>query len=120
MKKFIRVMKALSDSNRVKIMKMLEVKQLCVCEITGILGLAQSTVSKHLKVLEDAELIDSCRDGSWVNYKLLPHSENQYAALLQDHLREWLSDDLQVKECRGMAEKADRLNICRISDIGKV
>jgi ArsR family transcriptional regulator len=57
MKAFIRVMKALSDPNRVKIMKMLEAKELCVCEITAILGLAQSTVSKHLKILEDADLV---------------------------------------------------------------
>ena len=67
---FIRVMKALSDPNRVKIMKMLEAKELCVCEITALLGLAQSTVSKHLKMLEDAGLVASWRDGAWVNYRL--------------------------------------------------
>jgi ArsR family transcriptional regulator len=119
-KKFIRVMKALSDPNRVKVMKILEIKQLCVCEITCILGLAQSTVSKHLKVLEDAELIDSCRDGAWVNYKLSPHSDNQYAALLQNNMKGWLAGDAQVKECQKLAKEADRSKICRDNEIRKV
>ena len=47
-------MKALSDPNRVKIMKMLQNRPLCVCEIKEALGVAQSTASKHLKILEDA------------------------------------------------------------------
>jgi ArsR family transcriptional regulator len=50
-KDFIRVMKALSDPNRVKVVKMLQHKEMCVCEIQFALGLAQPTVSKHLKVL---------------------------------------------------------------------
>jgi DNA-binding transcriptional ArsR family regulator len=48
-------MKALSDPNRVKMMKMLQARPLCVCEIKAALGIAQSTASKHLKILEDAE-----------------------------------------------------------------
>ncbi len=52
MKDFIRVMKALSDPNRVRIVKLLQLKELCVCEFQELLGLAQSTVSKHLKVLK--------------------------------------------------------------------
>ena len=49
MKTFIRVMKALSDPNRVRVVKLLQNGELCVCEIKEILGLAQSTVSKHMK-----------------------------------------------------------------------
>ena len=56
MKKFIKVMKALSDPNRVKMVKLLQHKEMCVCEIQAALGLAQSTVSKHLKILEEAGL----------------------------------------------------------------
>jgi ArsR family transcriptional regulator len=47
-------MKALSDPNRVKIIKMLQQKVLCVCEMRAALNIAQPTVSKHLKLLEDA------------------------------------------------------------------
>ena len=52
MKEFIKAMKALSDPNRVKIIKLLQRRVLCVCEIQEALGLAQSTASKHLKILE--------------------------------------------------------------------
>ena len=57
MKAFIRVMKALSDPNRVRVVKLLQAEELCVCEIKEVLGLAQSTVSKHMKILEDAGLL---------------------------------------------------------------
>ena len=58
MKHFVKVMKALSDPNRVKIIKMLQQRNdLCVCEMRSVLKLAQPTVSKHLKVLEDAGLV---------------------------------------------------------------
>ena len=49
MREFIKVMKALSDPNRVKMIKMLQRRVMCVCELQGALGLAQSTVSKHLE-----------------------------------------------------------------------
>ena len=111
MKEFIRVMKALSDPNRVKIMKMLEAKGLCVCEITAVLGLAQSTVSKHLKVLEDADLVDSSKDGGWVNYKLMDDFENQYAAAMQEQLKSWLDDTPQIQEVVRLAKDADRQRI---------
>lgn len=112
MKSFIRVMKALTDPNRVKIMKMLEVKELCVCEITAILGLAQSTVSKHLKILEDADLVDSSKDGAWVNYKLMGNFENQYAEVMQGQLSRWLDDVPQVRQAVLQAHTADRKTIC--------
>ena len=54
MKAFIKVMKALSDPNRIKIIKLLQHKRLCVCELQYALGISQPTVSKHLKILEEA------------------------------------------------------------------
>ena len=55
MKIFLKVMRALSDPNRVKIVKMLQHKAMCVCELRAALGVAQPTVSKHLKILEEAQ-----------------------------------------------------------------
>lgn len=111
MKGFIRVMKALSDPNRVKIMKMLGIKDLCVCEITALLGLAQSTVSKHLKLLEDAELVISCRDGAWVNYRLADGKESQYAAVLIRQMKKWLNDDPGIREVLAQLPGVDRESI---------
>ncbi len=112
MKTFIRVMKALSDPNRVKILKMLELKELCVCEITSVLGLAQSTVSKHLKILEDASLVDSRKEGAWVNYRLTEDFDNNYAEVLQNNLNNWLEDDPQIREVVKQVSVVDRLQLC--------
>ena len=57
MNPLIKIFKALSDTNRVRILKMLEIRPLCVCEITAVLGLAMSTVSKHLSIMREADLI---------------------------------------------------------------
>lgn len=112
MKEFIRVMKALSDPSRVKIMKMLQIKELCVCEITAVLQLAQSTISKHLKILEDAGLVESSKEGTWVNYKITENFENEYAETLQGKLKNWLDDTPQIKEAVNLVNSVDRLNIC--------
>ncbi len=96
MRDFIKVMKALSDPNRVKMIKLLQRKVLCVCEMQEALGLAQSTVSSHLKVLEEADLITYSKEGLWVNYRLSEGANNPYAACLIGNLRHWLEDDVDL------------------------
>lgn len=112
MRSFIGVMKALSDPNRVKVMKMLGVRPLCVCEITAILGLAQPTVSKHLKVLEAAGMVESWKEGSWVNYRLPTRPDNRYVEEMLAGLQGWLADDPQIKNALVQVATVDRLRIC--------
>lgn len=112
MKEFIRVMKALSDPGRVKIIKMLGEKELCVCETTAILNLAQPTVSKHLKILEDAGLVTSWKEGTWVNYKIASGKEsNEYAQAMLFHIKNWLNDDKQVADLLAKTPQIDRERI---------
>jgi ArsR family transcriptional regulator len=111
MKQFIRVMKALSDPNRVKVMKMLIEKELCVCEMTALLGLAQPTVSKHLKILEDAGLVESWKQGAWVNYRLAAGDDSPYAGAMLAHLREWLQEDEAIKDILAELPRVDRERI---------
>ncbi|KPJ98151.1 MAG: ArsR family transcriptional regulator [Desulfobacterales bacterium SG8_35] len=112
MKEFIQVMKALSDRSRVKVMKMLEKKELCVCEITAILALAQPTVSKHLKVLEEAGLVESRKDGPWVNYRLVQEHESPYGSAMQKHLADWLTEDGEIRMVLEQVETINREKIC--------
>ena len=98
MKDFIRVMKALSDPNRVKVVKMLQQKEMCVCEIQESLGLAQPTVSKHLKILEDAGLVQFTKNGLWVNYRLIGDDANPYAAEMLRQMDKWLGDDVEIRQ----------------------
>ena len=96
MNAFIKVMKALSDPNRLKIIKMLQRKLMCVCEMQEALQVAQPTVSKHLRLLEDAGLANSQKDGIWVNYHLADGSASPYVAAILGNLRHWLQDDPKV------------------------
>lgn len=105
-------MKALSDANRVKIIKVLQQKSMCVCELQEILHLAQSTVSKHLKILEEAGLVDCRKEGLWVNYFLADGKNSPYAASLLGNLRHWLNDDFEVAKLTARAPSVKREDIC--------
>jgi ArsR family transcriptional regulator len=112
-KDFIRVMKALSDPNRVKVIKMLQQKEMCVCEIQFALGLAQPTVSKHLKLLEEAGLVQSKKAGLWVNYTLSGGGGSPYAATLLGNLKHWLQDDPDIGQLAKRVPIIRREDICR-------
>lgn len=66
----VEVFKALGDSNRLRIVCMLTVRELCVCEINAVLNISMSTISSHLKVLRNAGVVTSRKDGRWIIYRL--------------------------------------------------
>ena len=112
MKEFITVMKALSDPNRVRLLKMLQRRSMCVCEIQAALGIAQPTVSKHLKLLESAGLVGRQKEGLWVNYSLADGGRSPYAASLLGNLRHWLSDDPGIRELLERSDAIRREDVC--------
>jgi len=113
MKSFIRVMKALSDPNRVRVLKLLQADELCVCEIQKVLELAQSTTSKHMKILEDAGLVERKRQGTWIIYSLADGSESEYAAAMLNKLSHWLDVDEELKTMCSCLPEAALLRNCR-------
>jgi len=113
MKSFIKVMKALSDPTRVKIIKMLQHKSMCVCEMREALQVSQPTVSKSLKILEEAGLVDFNKDGLWVNYHLTDGSKSPYVATMLGNLRHWMEDEAEVKELIGKIPFIHREEVCK-------
>jgi len=65
-----RIFKALSDPTRLKMIRLLSVREMCVCEIMTALDMTQPTASHHLNILEDAGLLKDRREGKWVFYAL--------------------------------------------------
>lgn len=61
--------KALADRNRLKILKMLSTREMCVCELNVALNISQGTISHHLKVLQEAKLIKGRVKGKWNYYQ---------------------------------------------------
>jgi ArsR family transcriptional regulator, arsenate/arsenite/antimonite-responsive transcriptional repressor len=70
MKEFLNITKALADENRLRMLMALQEGELCVCRITELMGLAMSTVSKHLSVLYQAGLVNARKEGRWMYYSL--------------------------------------------------
>ena len=77
------LLKALADPLRLEVIEALGEGERCVCELTTELGLAQSKLSFHLKVLREAGLIDGRQQGRWMFYRLRPEALTA--------LQQWLS-----------------------------
>ena len=113
MKEFIKVMKALRDPNRVKIIKMLQHGELCVCEIQETLEVSQPTVSKHVKILDEAGLLNSRKEGLWVHYSLNDGGRSPYAATMLGNLKYWLEGSPEISEMVKKLPDIRRANLCR-------
>jgi len=113
MERIIKILKAVSDENKLRIICLIFHKSgLCVCEITEVIGLSQSTVSTHLKKLQEAGLITYSKDGLWINYYFNKNLEKNLLnpiSLLMIQLK----DDKKIKEDFKKAEKVSRLEICK-------
>ncbi|MCL5268979.1 MAG: metalloregulator ArsR/SmtB family transcription factor [bacterium] len=80
MRRFLDITKALADESRVRALLALRGGELCVCQLIDLLGLAPSTVSKHMAILIQAGLILSRKDGRW-HYCRLPGEEEAEPAV---------------------------------------
>jgi ArsR family transcriptional regulator len=111
MRNTLLVLKALADRNRLRIIKMLQRKPMCVCEITAVLGISQPSVSRHLRVLRDAGLVRDRRGGPWIDYEPAFDTDNPTAAELLALLGNLMEDDPQMRADREAAEKAIRTEL---------
>jgi len=62
--------KALSDETRIRILSLLKIREMCVCELMVALNLTQPATSHHLGILENVNLVQGRREGRWVFYRL--------------------------------------------------
>jgi len=107
-----KVFKALSDVTRLRILKMLEQRPLCVCEIQYVLKGSQPNVSHHLKTLSEAGLLESKKEGLWISYRLA--SGNGLQPLRASALalvRRALADDPVVRRDREIVRAVNRFEI---------
>jgi ArsR family transcriptional regulator len=100
MKKTSKCLKAIADPTRLKILKLLQHRTSCVCELTNVLGLAQPTVSRHLRVLEDAGFVESERRGLRMDYMLTEDDAPPMVRQLMGLVEEWHEDDQEIKTLR--------------------
>ena len=96
MREFMNITKALADEHRVRTLLALREGELCVCQITELFGLAPSTISKHLSILFQADLVESRKDGRWIYYQLPGKSAPVVVREALDWIEKALADNPQV------------------------
>jgi len=107
-------LKAAGDPTRTRILKLLEGGGLCVCQVQAVLGLAPSTVSKHLAILKSAGLVEDRREGRWIHYGIASGSHNPYALKLLALLKGPLDEDPKVVGDRKRLRAVLRISLAEL------
>ncbi|MCX5642445.1 MAG: metalloregulator ArsR/SmtB family transcription factor [Candidatus Omnitrophica bacterium] len=110
MKKTEKFLRAVADDKRLRILKMLEKKSMCVCEITAVLGIRQPTVSRHLKRLEKVGLIDQKQNGFYTDCRIVKGHPFRHIWRL---LNEKLEDSMEIRSDRHKMTRVDRYKLCQ-------
>jgi DNA-binding transcriptional ArsR family regulator len=115
MRDLLAVMKALADENRLRIVTALYGRELCLCQIVELLGLATSTVSRHASILQQARLVQSRKEGRWTYFRLDEDALPQ-AAEAKSLVVRALTGDAQIREDKKRLRqilKLDPEKLCR-------
>jgi ArsR family transcriptional regulator, arsenate/arsenite/antimonite-responsive transcriptional repressor len=83
-RELLAITKALADENRLRALALLNGRELCLCQVVEVLGLAPSTVSRHMSLLHQARLVESRKEGRWAYFR---HADGK----VPSEVREWLN-----------------------------
>jgi ArsR family transcriptional regulator, arsenate/arsenite/antimonite-responsive transcriptional repressor len=109
MKKISNIFKALSDHTRLRVIKLLEERELCVCELIQVLDMSQPRISRHMSMLKNAGLVEDRREGKWVYYSLRKENQGKEIKILLDAMVLMANNDAVVKADKKNLKKAIRL-----------
>ncbi len=113
----VNFLKLVSDESRMRILMLLANKELCVCQIMGVLGISQPLVSRNLALLSNAGLLDERREGKLVFYRLkndMKPIESEIVGILKRQLKndEILRNDLQsLSDCTEFQKKTGKCDM---------
>lgn len=114
MKKLIDFFKILSDETRLRILALLSMEEMCVCEICGVLELSQPKVSKHLSKMRDKGFVETEKKEQFVFYKL--NLENETIRNIVEDINKDVDNYDILKEDRGkLQQKEEYLKDCNVN-----
>ncbi len=115
MEELLNIANALSDPGRLRALAALRGGELCVCQIIELLGLAPTTVSKHMFLLRNAGLVESRKEGLWMHYRLPARPAAAQRKALELILSSLKSDRILAEDKRRLARirRLDLPGICR-------
>ena len=88
-----RIFKAFCDENRLRILELLQSGEKCACKLLDDLNIQQSTLSHHMKILCDAEIVKGRKDGKWMHYSISPDGAKLAMKYLQNLTNVTCSDE---------------------------
>ena len=94
------ICKALGDENRVQIIKMLTGGELCACKILEAFYITQPTLSHHMKILTDCNLVNSRKEGKWIYYSINCKKFSEYKSAVSQFTCKTTSEKKTDKKCR--------------------
>ncbi len=109
MQELIRVMKALSNETRLRILNVLLERECCVCEVMQALGISQSRASRNLGILHDAGFLKARGDGTWMLYSVDWETANRYATSLAKLLKDFLVSNEVMEKDKERLKQAKRV-----------
>ncbi|WP_330655453.1 MULTISPECIES: ArsR/SmtB family transcription factor [Alkaliphilus] len=80
----VELLKALADKNRLLILDMLSCGELCACNIMDGLNLTQPTISHHMKILQQCELVKARKEGKWVFYSINQEKVDEFQQFIRE------------------------------------
>src|SRR5512139_1260115 len=92
MREAVKILKGMADPTRLRILRLLLQRDLCVCELMFILKMEQSRVSHQLRILRDAGLVEDKREGKWITYRVLDRARPNLELLLNQLLGKQLTE----------------------------
>lgn len=95
MELILTIARALADENRVRALMAIGEQEVCVCQLIELLGLAPSTVSKHMSILKQAKLVTGHKKGRWMYYRL-PETATPFVQKVISWVRQAASEDHQI------------------------
>lgn len=125
MKETARLLKLLSDENRLRIILLLSRKELCVCQIMGVLGVSQPLVSRNLSLLSSAGLLSERKDGKLSFYSVrkdTPRTAEKVIKIIRDELKDdsvVLEDIDSLGECLDFMKKTGKCDMKTFLDYMK-
>jgi ArsR family transcriptional regulator len=97
MRELLAITKALADENRLRAVGLLRHQELCLCQIVEVLGLASSSVSRHMSILQQARLVESRKQGRWAYFRLAEDDVPQAVRDVLETILVSLSSEKQAK-----------------------
>jgi len=91
MQELLNIFKAFSEETRLKMLKIMEKGEICVCDLVSVLNVSQPKISFHLNVLKEAGLIKDRKQGKWVHYSI--NDSDMFRRFLMLSALERISDE---------------------------